>query len=137
MLFHLDLDYLQGPATEPPLKEMRVKRLHYSSFEDFWFFDINPGRIISVFDVLSTAHRFMHTAISSQEWDSMRSWGKESKLITEAFSRRIRTDSIDHESPRGACHVDTLGEDHVFKGLYYKHDVERDDGSYIPVFILW
>ena len=132
----LDLDYLQGPATEPPLKEMRITRRFYSGFEDVWFFDINTGRIISVFDVLSTAYRFMHTPISSQDWDSMRSRGR-SEFITGAFSRRIRANNIDHESLRGACHVDILGEDHVFEGLYYEHDVERDDGSYIPVFILW
>ena len=131
----LDLDYLQGPATEPPLKEMRISRLTFPVATGHWFFDINPGRIISVFDVLSTAYRFMHTPISSQDWDSMRSRGR-SEFITGAFSRRIRTNSIDHESLRGACHVDTLGEYHVFKGLYYRRDVERDDGSYIPVFMV-
>ena len=129
----LDPDYLQGPATEPPVKEMRVTI--NSTVKGDRFFDINPGRIISVFDVLSTAYRFMHTPISSQDWDSMRSRGR-SEFITGAFSRRIRTNSIDHESLRGACHVDTLGEYHVFKGLYYRRDVERDDGSYIPVFMV-
>ena len=130
----LDPDYLQGPATEPPVKEMRVTI--NSTVKGDRFFDINPGRIISVFDVLSTAYRFMHTPISSQDWDSMRSRGR-AEFITGAFSRRIRANNIDHESLRGECHVDILGEDHVFEGLYYEHDVERDDGSYIHVFILW
>ena len=133
----LDLDYLQGPATEPPLKEMRITRLFYSGFEDFWFFDINPGRIISVLDVLLTAYRFFHTPISSQRWGTIRSWGKGSEYITEAFSRRIRTYNIDHESLRGTCRIDAFREGHIFKKLSYQHDVERDDGSYIPVFILW
>ena len=39
----LDLDYLQGPATEPPLKEMRISRLTFPVATGHWFFDINPG----------------------------------------------------------------------------------------------
>lgn len=132
----LDLDYLQGPATEPPLKEMRISRLTFPVATGHWFFDINPGRIISVFDVLSATYRFMHTPISSQRWDIMRSWGGCPKYVTEAFSRRVRANNIDHESLHGACRVDTLHEAPLFKGIHYEHDKERDDGNHIPVFTL-
>ena len=132
----LDLDYLQGPATEPPLKEMRITYLNFPDVMGNCFFDINLSRVISVIDALSASYKFMHTPINSQKWDAIRSRGEGAEYITKSFSHRIRTNNIDYESLHGACCVDTLGGDNVFKEFYYEHDVERDDGRYIPVFIL-
>ena len=66
----------------------------------------------------------------------MRSWGGCPKYVTEAFSRRVRANNIDHESLHGACRVDTLHETPLFKGIHYEHDKERDDRNHIPMFTL-
>ena len=117
----LETDCLQGPATNPPIKEMRVSCNGFGKFEGAWFVDVKPGRTITVNDVLSSVYTLMQTPISDHEWDSMNQ--TEKCYASESYSCRVRSNRLDYESLRGVLRVDFLHGAHFFDRILYRGEI--------------
>ncbi|THH09668.1 hypothetical protein EW145_g1849 [Phellinidium pouzarii] len=105
--------YLAGIASHPPVTKVVIRCSAFGSFKDAWKIIVEPGRTVTIRDVLHAVHRSLQTALTHVEWAKLSE--RETYEASRAYTRRCR--KADFERMQGVRRVDLLNEKCWFGGI--------------------
>ena len=90
------------------------------TFEGDWKITIEPGRVVTVGDVLAAVHASMRTQMGQEEWPRVPEKSEQEYEISRAYTRRVRGDVAERNA--GLRRVDVLRDHNLFAGLVQKKE---------------